>query len=87
MNEQIIYLSGDFDAEALVKVRAAALEKDAETPPITLDFRDVRSFQPFALAGLFELISKVKGQVKTRSLTRQQEVLLGYLGLSPHALS
>lgn len=72
---RVVHLSGDFDAPAFSRLR----ELLRHEPELVLDFHDVHWCQPFALAELQSLASRSGGRVRLRALSRQQEVLLGYL--------
>ncbi|HUB05498.1 MAG TPA: hypothetical protein VMB50_00770 [Myxococcales bacterium] len=76
---KVVNLTGEFDASAFCRVRDL-LTSAAEQ--IVLDFHDVRWCHPFALAELFELVTQLDGRVRTRALSQQHDVLLGYLGVS-----
>ncbi|MHB8419059.1 MAG: hypothetical protein ACYDCL_13360 [Myxococcales bacterium] len=77
--ESVINLTGEFDAPAFCRVRDY-LCATAESSRIVLDFHDVRWCHPFALAELFELLPHCAGRVRTRALSRQNDILLHYLG-------
>ncbi len=82
MEERVIQLEGEFDSAAFCRIREL-LRSAADTARIVLDFHAVRCCQPFALAELFQFMGTSQGRVRARALTRQHEVLLGYLGARP----
>lgn len=80
--EEVLNLTGEFDAPAFCRVREL-LRADAETARFVLDFHEVRWCQPFALAELCDLVTRSGGRLRCRALSRQHDVILGYLGV-PH---
>ncbi len=80
VDERIVQLTGEFDAPAFCRVRDL-FSSAADEARLVLDFHDVRWCHPFALAELFDLVGHSGGRLRTRALSRQQEILLGYLGV------
>jgi hypothetical protein len=79
MNEQVLYLTGDFDSSAFFRIRDLVRNATASAP-IVLNFRDVPFCHPFALSELFEILVRTGGAVRALGLSRQHDVLLAYLG-------
>jgi anti-anti-sigma regulatory factor len=78
--KRVFQVEETLDAPTFCELRER-LDAAADAGDVLLDLRGVRTWDPFALAALCELVANSRGAIRMRGLCAHHEVLLGYLGL------
>ena len=80
-NVLMVPVEGTFDVPAAWRVRDE-IAKAAPDRPVTIDFMRVRACSAFALAALFEAISRMHPhRIEARGLSSHERRLIRYLGV------